>query len=54
MGAASAAYCALSAGSKPMEEVPKAIPAWQVWAFRIVCTYKYLRLPPFYLSVQLQ
>ena len=29
MGAASAAYCALSAGSKPIEEVPKVIPAWQ-------------------------
>ena len=27
MGAASAAYCALSAGSKPIEEVPKVIPA---------------------------
>ena len=27
--AASAAYCALSAGSKPIEEVPKVIPAWQ-------------------------
>ena len=25
MGAASAAYCALSAGSKPIEEVPKVI-----------------------------
>jgi len=36
MGAASAAYCALSAGSKPIEEVPKVIPAWQVgaWAAR--------------------
>ena len=27
MGAASAAYYALSAGSKPIEEVPKVIPA---------------------------
>ena len=38
MGAASAAYCALSAGSKPIEEVvPKVIPAWQVgaWATRL-------------------
>ena len=33
MGAASAAYCALSAGSKPIEEVPKVIPAWQVGVF---------------------
>ena len=34
MGAASAAYCALSAGSKPIEEVPKVIPAWQVGAWK--------------------
>ena len=36
MDAASAAYCALSAGSKPIEEVPKVIPAWQdgVWKAR--------------------
>ena len=38
MGAASAAYCALSAGSKPIEEVPKAIPAWQV---HIAMCYRY-------------
>jgi|MDSY01.1.fsa_nt_gb hypothetical protein len=29
MGAASTAYCALSAGSEPIEEGPKVIPAWQ-------------------------
>ena len=34
MGAASAAYCAVSAGSKPIEEVPKVIPAWQDGAWK--------------------
>jgi hypothetical protein len=34
MGAASAAYCALSAGSKPIEAVPNGIPAWQDGAWK--------------------
>ena len=40
MGAASSAYCALSAGSKPIEEVPKVIPAWQDGAWKV----RYARL----------
>ena len=40
MGAASAAYCALSAVSKPIEEVPKVIPAWQDGAWKV----RYARL----------
>ena len=34
MGAASAAYSALSAGSKPIDEVPKVIPACQDGAWK--------------------
>ena len=46
MGAASAAYCALSAGSKPIEEVPKVIPAWQVGAWKARYARENLRRAP--------
>ena len=46
MGAASAAYYALSAGSKPIEEVPKVIPAWQVGAWTAKYAQENLRRAP--------
>ena len=46
MGAASTAYCALSAGSKPIEEVPKVIPAWQVGAWKARYARENLRRAP--------
>ena len=46
MGAASAAYCALSAGSKPIEEVPKVIPAWQDGAWKARYARENLRRAP--------
>ena len=46
MGAASTAYCALSAGSKPIEEVPKVIPAWQVGAWKARYARENMRRAP--------
>ena len=46
MGAASAAYCALSAGSKPIEEVPKVILAWEVGAWKARYARENLRRAP--------
>ena len=39
-------YCALSAGSKPLEEVPKVIPAWQVGAWKARFARENLRRAP--------
>ena len=39
MGAASAAYCALSAGSKPIEDVPKDIHVYISWYTYILYIY---------------
>ena len=46
MGAASAAYCALSAESKPIDEVPGVLPAWQDGAWKARYTQENRRRAP--------
>lgn len=51
MGAASAAYCALSAESKPIDEIPGVLPAWQDGAWKARYTQENRRARPLQFEV---